>query len=361
VKVNKKTVLIITLACFIIMAFSGISLGTDGAKNIKVYYKGIKLKINGAIKNTAQEPFMFNNRTYVPLRYISEVLEADVKWDNSTKTIGIQYNRTDPDELTRLQNQLYARENEIVSLEIQLQALEEELDNKNKLKDLEDDLNKDYDELEDVKIDEIEIQGDSDDIEVLIEVDLSYRDNETKWSDLNNDDIEDYIENIVEDIRDELSEDTEIKGEIVNTDDNDEEIIEFEKDGEDDLEIDFNDEDYRDIKDKISDVEDSIRNDEFYIENYKFKIDYIDYDIDDDEIEVDVYDVSGDLIDEDDWEDIDSDDIEHDVEDICEDIVDEFKDDVGVDPERVYIRIFDENWHELDDFEYDVDDEKLEN
>ena len=71
-------------------AFSDWSV--NGEKSINVYFDNYNIIINGEDKSNAPEdskPFIYNSRTYVPLRYISELLGNDVNWDGETSTIYI--------------------------------------------------------------------------------------------------------------------------------------------------------------------------------------------------------------------------------------------------------------------------------
>ncbi len=61
-------------------------------KAINVVYDTYRIIIDGADKSDAPEdskPFIFNGRTYVPLRYIAESMGKQVKWDGDTTTIYI--------------------------------------------------------------------------------------------------------------------------------------------------------------------------------------------------------------------------------------------------------------------------------
>ena len=49
----------------------------------------LTLVIGQEIQDSGITPFIRNNRTFVPLRYIMEYLGADVKWDDITRTIEI--------------------------------------------------------------------------------------------------------------------------------------------------------------------------------------------------------------------------------------------------------------------------------
>ena len=115
-------------------------------------------------------------------------------------------------------------------------------DSDDDIDDLEDDLIDDYDWLEEVEIEAISLSGDEDDVEVEIEVDLSDYDDE--WADLSDSDIEYWLEDLCNDIQDYYSDDTVIVGEIIDRY-SDDTLVEFEMDGDDDLDVDYLDEDYR--------------------------------------------------------------------------------------------------------------------
>lgn len=56
---------------------------------INVTYNNIKLSVRGEIIPTDVEPFVFNNRTFVPARFIAEALGMDVKYNEVTDTVEI--------------------------------------------------------------------------------------------------------------------------------------------------------------------------------------------------------------------------------------------------------------------------------
>lgn len=47
--------------------------------------------VNGMELKLDCKPVIFNNRTYIPLRFILETFGANVKWDGKTKTVSITY------------------------------------------------------------------------------------------------------------------------------------------------------------------------------------------------------------------------------------------------------------------------------
>ena len=99
---------------------------STGTKNLKAYYNNIKIVYNGMTKTVSSdmEPFIVNDRTYVPLRGIAEILGAGVDYSNNT-VILTSSNATSTD----LAAQIADKNLQIVSLTQQLEAAKKELEN----------------------------------------------------------------------------------------------------------------------------------------------------------------------------------------------------------------------------------------
>lgn len=353
--INKK-IRTLFLVLVLVFALAGIAEASVGTKQVKVNYNNINIMVDGkpvtVLSN--QEPFMLNNVTYVPLRVAGQALGSYVNWQGETKTISITSQTTA--QVSTLTTQISQKEKEIEDLKKQVADLEWQLreaeTSASDLRDLEDDLLDDYDSLENVYIEDIFLDGDEDDVDVTIEVDL---DNDgKKWRDLSDRDIENWIEDLVDDIQDELSEDTEIDGEIIDID-SDDVLVEFNKDGDDRLDIDFEDEDYRGAD--VDDVIDDLDGKTYDVGDLEFSISDVDYDENDDEVTVDLEAEDNDASSV--WDDITTSTLESYIEYIGEDIADTFDEDANVTLDIVKLYFYDENLDELDDFEYDVDDQTL--
>ncbi|OCT12960.1 hypothetical protein A8709_21805 [Paenibacillus pectinilyticus] len=62
-----------------------------GSSKIEVYFKNLTYLFDGVKKAPPQDAkgFIYNGNTYVPLRFITETLGKEVKWDGTTETISI--------------------------------------------------------------------------------------------------------------------------------------------------------------------------------------------------------------------------------------------------------------------------------
>ncbi len=65
---------------------------SDTLKKVELVINDKSYTINGEEKTSDVSPVVVNNRTMVPLRFISEALGADVDWNKSTKTVTIEQN-----------------------------------------------------------------------------------------------------------------------------------------------------------------------------------------------------------------------------------------------------------------------------
>ncbi|MTI71537.1 MAG: copper amine oxidase N-terminal domain-containing protein [Firmicutes bacterium] len=80
----KKKILIIVLLLFIL---SSNVWAEDFYKDIKVHFNNIKILIDGNEIKMEEKPFIYNNRVYVPVRFVSESLNKKVKWDADNKVV----------------------------------------------------------------------------------------------------------------------------------------------------------------------------------------------------------------------------------------------------------------------------------
>lgn len=82
-----KTKLFCVMVIATILVCSCTSLAEDFTSNIKVVFDTVKLKVNG--KAVSSSNILYNGRTYVQLRDVSEMFGKTVIWDDETKTASI--------------------------------------------------------------------------------------------------------------------------------------------------------------------------------------------------------------------------------------------------------------------------------
>lgn len=83
---------IITGLLLSIIMFSTVVYGATESKLVELFYPEVKIYLNGVLKVFSNKPVIYNNRIYVPLRAISELLGNDVGWYPETNSvyIGVQ-------------------------------------------------------------------------------------------------------------------------------------------------------------------------------------------------------------------------------------------------------------------------------
>jgi plastocyanin len=80
-------VLCVILTSFLLLG-SMISVNSkNSTEKIQVTYKNISLLVNDKLVTSEQEPFIYEGRTFVPLRTIGEALNKTVNWDNTKNQV----------------------------------------------------------------------------------------------------------------------------------------------------------------------------------------------------------------------------------------------------------------------------------
>jgi hypothetical protein len=68
--------------------FTSLSLTFAKVQNINAFFNDIKVKVNGReVENMDVEPFIYQGRTFVPVRFVAEELDMEVKWNETTNTV----------------------------------------------------------------------------------------------------------------------------------------------------------------------------------------------------------------------------------------------------------------------------------
>ena len=87
-----KKYLIFLLVCILgYMSAFAIGYAEWGNKKIEVEYRDISIIVNGKKIQTDVEPFIYNGRTFVPVRWVAEALDKEVGWNGDTWTVSVSY------------------------------------------------------------------------------------------------------------------------------------------------------------------------------------------------------------------------------------------------------------------------------
>lgn len=73
-----KKILILVVSFFVLGIV--VVYGDNITKTIQVTYRNISIQVNGKIIPSEQEPFIYQGRTFVPLRTIGEAVNKKVEW-----------------------------------------------------------------------------------------------------------------------------------------------------------------------------------------------------------------------------------------------------------------------------------------
>jgi hypothetical protein len=73
----------------VVLLTSAIVYGETITKTIQVTYRNISILVNGKVVPSEQEPFIYQGRTFVPLRTIGEAVNKTVEWDNTKNQVNI--------------------------------------------------------------------------------------------------------------------------------------------------------------------------------------------------------------------------------------------------------------------------------
>jgi hypothetical protein len=91
-----KIVSVVFLSFFLLT--SVVVYGDNLVKSIQVTYRNISILVNGKIVPSEQEPFIYQGRTFVPLRTIGEAVNKTVDWDNAKNQVSITDKPTEADQ-----------------------------------------------------------------------------------------------------------------------------------------------------------------------------------------------------------------------------------------------------------------------
>ena len=77
------------LATLTVLLVGVVAVSAATSRNITVTYRNIQVFVNGAPRALAEEPFIFNDRVFVALSDVAQVLGVPTRWDGATSSIHI--------------------------------------------------------------------------------------------------------------------------------------------------------------------------------------------------------------------------------------------------------------------------------
>lgn len=83
----KKKSFVLVFLIFFVSTFT--SFAALKYEEIKVFYRDIRIFVNNEEIDLEDKPFIYKNKTYVPLRFLSKSLNSFVSWDNESSKISI--------------------------------------------------------------------------------------------------------------------------------------------------------------------------------------------------------------------------------------------------------------------------------
>lgn len=218
-KRNSKKLAVLVAVMILILSLASTGFAANLKKSLAVTYRNIRVFNNGVQAYFTNEPFIVDEqgRTYLALNDMALLFNKDIGWDNATSTINI---KDKPGQnITELYNQVITQQQTISQLENKIKSLESQLKEQDEvvsIKDLRKQLLEDHDRIDknkNLKIDDIKLFERKGDIEVEIYIDLESDSSYDAWYNLEDDDIEDFLQGIVDDILDiKEYEDADIEG-----------------------------------------------------------------------------------------------------------------------------------------------------
>lgn len=85
---NKKSRITIGIILFFVISTLSV-VATENFDEIKVLYRNIKVYVNQKYVPLNEEPFLYNDRVYIPVRFVSESLNASVLWNEEENAVSI--------------------------------------------------------------------------------------------------------------------------------------------------------------------------------------------------------------------------------------------------------------------------------
>lgn len=192
-----RRIFTVLLVFVLILSFAS-TANAKGHKNLKAYYRGIKIFRNNNLIKIDMEPFIIDGTTYVPLRALAELLEKEVDWDGKNYKITIKDKGGKNSELYKIIEEqrvtIEKQDARIKELEKQLEKYEPKSD----LRDLERKLNRDFGKYKDVKFD---IKLEETRTEIRLKISVDYKDYKNKLKSLSVEGFNGYLKDVINEVR----------------------------------------------------------------------------------------------------------------------------------------------------------------
>lgn len=221
-KIKNKLSLIMVLAFVFTMVIGSAAFGDLNSPQQVDAYSGVKVFYNNSEVIHTDQPFIINDRTYVPLRMIMELMGSDVTWDEANYRVLLTgQSSADKDaEIAALKKQITQLENEIAGLDKSsggdLSDIEADL------QDIFEDAGDEYFDDDEIKV-TLNLSGDEDDIAYTIKLDFGSKSDYDNLSEVDKDDIESFLVDVEEELTDAVDgtdyEYADITGKLSDADD----------------------------------------------------------------------------------------------------------------------------------------------
>ena len=95
-----KSIAAIALAMFMLFGIVPTAFARVAQETITVNFNNIQIAVNGTRINTEFEPFVFQGRTYLPVRDVANAMGFGVTWENATNTVHLTAGASNPESFT---------------------------------------------------------------------------------------------------------------------------------------------------------------------------------------------------------------------------------------------------------------------
>lgn len=179
-------------------------------KKINATFRNIQVFYQNEPKTMEQEPFIYNDSVYLPVRAVAELVDKNVIWNSATNSVFVTDKGASSAELEAKDFEISRLKAEKLLLEKKVKDLEEnkkEDDKKKDFKETLDLLNRYYDREHSIEW-EFKLSESTSGINVDVSFDSRYDDR--KWTNLTKSERERFFLDIAKEIR------TDFKGETIN-------------------------------------------------------------------------------------------------------------------------------------------------